>query len=137
MTLETEQRVHELLDKLEKRNSIVLKITTSMIILILTTLIGIGIYIQKANQLRNDVDDIEKNYIPIMFLDGLQKNQYFMTKDLIIQLTGASSENIDKLTCEYREFQKFMIDQMIDIKKAHSGRTRSANTSTYNFNSIH
>ena len=131
MTAETEQRANDLLDKFEHRNGIVLKLIYALIVLLLTSLIYIGIYIQKADRLRKDVNEIERNYIPFMFYEGLQKNQYFLTRDLVATFSGASKQEIDLISSEYLEFQKYMMDQMIGIKKAHSNTSRSAGKSVF------
>jgi uncharacterized protein HemX len=125
MTKETEERVQNLLTSLEKKNATANRLMWSLAGLIIAALVSFGAYSERQKELRDKVEFIDKNYIPMMFIEGTQTNQYYMVRDLVARLSGASKEEIDQITKEYREFQNQMNDQMIEMKKAMSPKTRS------------
>jgi hypothetical protein len=71
------------------------------------------------------IDFIGKDYIPTMFLEGFAKNQNYQTEEIVATIKG-DHEKIKEINEKYIDFQKTMINSLIQMRGGISNVTRSA-----------
>jgi hypothetical protein len=72
---------------------------------------------------------VSKEYIPTFFLEGLQKNYMFYTKEMIARITN-NKEELDEIGNKYSQFQQDMTKQMIQMRGGVTTDTRSLKSET-------
>lgn len=120
--------VQEYCDKLDKRYARLLHVIYGLVVCIIGAgaiqFVSFGANKRDTETLGKQVEFINNNYIPTLFLDGILENQNFKNEELVLKFTGAKKEDIDALGTKYKEFQTFMIDQMIKYRQGVTTTTR-------------
>jgi hypothetical protein len=106
-------------------------------------LVGVAVNRSDINHNNKLVTQINREYAPMMFLEGLAKNNNYQTQEIVSKtgeliatfskdekLADKYREDIVKINEKYLDFQKTMIDQMMSIKKATNSTTRGGYVNT-------
>lgn len=73
------------------------------------------------------LNTVWKDYIPTMFLEGFVQNQNYQTEEIVATMEGDKAR-IREINKKYLDFQKTMINQMIQMRGGTSSATRSIKT---------
>jgi len=116
-------------------------IITAIIMIILqgANLVGVAVNRKDISQNNKTIATINREYAPMIFLEGMAQNNNYQTQELLSktseviatltdekELVEKYQKETDKIREKYINFQRIMINQMIEIKKATSSQTRSA-----------
>jgi hypothetical protein len=73
---------------------------------------------------KDQLEFINKNYVPTIFLDGFIQNQNYETQEIVATIHG-DPEKVKEVCEKYLRFQKTMINQMIEFRGGITPTTRS------------
>lgn len=116
MTTATEEKVHSLCDKLERRIKMLTWIAGFVITAFLTSMV---LNTVSYGSTKNQVDIntkvlnfVAKDYIPAWFLEGIYQNMAFQTEEIVATIKG-DKEKIKEINLKYSAFQKTMLNNFI------------------------
>lgn len=127
--------IETLLTVMDEKYNQLLKVVYGLVIVI----IGAGaIQFVTFGELKSDVknniartDYIWKEFVPTMFLEGFAQNQNYQTQEIVATLTGDKAK-VKEINDKYIEFQKTMINNLIQMRGGMSNTTRSIKQSSQN-----
>lgn len=83
-----------------------------MIILQGANLVGVAINTKDIKLESRKIEWVWKDYVPMWFLEGIQKNQDFKIEEIVATLNG-DKEKIKEINKKYLEFQTTMLNDLI------------------------
>jgi hypothetical protein len=126
--------VEEYCQKMDARHNKLMNVIYGLIVVILGAgaiqFVSFGEVKAQTVAIQGTVDFINKNYVPTIFLEGMQQNYAYQLEEIVATFTG-DKEQIREISKKYADFQQAMIKQMISMKGGISSQTRSiSNTAT-------
>jgi len=111
---------------MEKNNSSKGLIIIGLIMIILQGANLVGVAVNRVDIVNNaeKLDLVYKDYVPMWFLDGMQKNNDYKTEEIIATLSG-DKEQVKKINTKYIEFQNIMMNNLIKMRGGRTMVTRS------------
>lgn len=79
------------------------------------------------------LENVMRDYAPMWFLEGLIKNMNYQTEEIVATMKGDKSR-IKEINEKYLEFQKTMLNNMIQIRGGITTNVRSYNNKKSNEN---
>ncbi|HUV85164.1 MAG TPA: hypothetical protein VMV86_05595 [Methanosarcinales archaeon] len=110
-------------------------LVTAFILIVLQGANLVGIAINRADIKHNyeKVEIMYSDYVPLWLMQGLQENNDFKNREMIIAVTKVGSEKqaeLEKISRKYLDFQKSLLNQMAQYRGGVTIITRSAITRT-------
>lgn len=101
---------------------------TAIIMIVLQGANLIGVAVNRVDIINNaeKLQVVYKDYVPMWFMEGLQKNNDYRTEEIIATLKGDVDE-IKKINQKYIDFQKTMINNLIIMRGGMTTTVRSIN----------
>ena len=111
---------------MEKNNSSKGLIIIGLIMIILQGANLVGVAVNRVDIVNNaeKLDLVYKDYVPMWFLEGMQKNNDYKTEEIIATLSG-DKEQVKKINTKYIEFQNIMMNNLIKMRGGRTMVTRS------------
>jgi len=111
---------------MEKNNNSRNLIIVGLIMIILQGANLVGVAVNRVDIVNNaeKLDVVFKDYVPMWFLEGLQKNNDYKTEEIIATLSG-DKEQVKKINTKYIEFQNIMMNNLIKMRGGRTMITRS------------
>ena len=105
-------------------------IIVGLIMIILQGANLVGVAVNRVDIVNNveKLDMVFKDYVPMWFLEGLQKNNDYKTEEIIATLSG-DKEQVKKINAKYIEFQNIMMNNLIKMR---GGKTMIARSGKIN-----
>ena len=98
-----------------------------MIVLQGANLVGVATNSKDIKDTNQRLDYIWKNFVPMWFLEGMQKNNDYKTEEIVATLKGDDAK-VKEINEKYIEFQNIMLNNMIQMREGISLITRSGNS---------
>lgn len=92
-------------------------------------LVVFGAVKSKVDNTSDLVHEINKNYVPMILMEGLIKNQNYQTEELVNTIIG-DKERVHAVNEKYLEFQRTQINLIQSIRGGYTGITRGAKPET-------
>lgn len=128
MTHETETKVHELCEKLDRRIKAVTWIAGLVISGLLTSIVLNTVsYGATKNQVEintKKLDFVSRDYVPAWFLEGMFQNTTYQTEEIVATLKG-ENDKVKEINKKYLDFQKTMLNNLIQYRGGMTNITRS------------
>ena len=70
------------------------------------------------------VDMVYRDYVPMWFMEGLQRNTNYQTEEIIATMKGDISK-VKEINNKYMEFQRTMLNNLAQMRGGYSMTTRS------------
>jgi hypothetical protein len=101
---------------------------TAVIMLVLqgANLVGVAINTKDIKENSDKINFVSKDYVPMWFLEGLQKNNDYKTEEIIAVIKG-DEVNVKEINAKYIDFQKTMLNNMASMRGGYSQVTRGVN----------
>ena len=113
---------------MEKNNSKSLIIVALiMIVLQGANLVGVAVNRADINNSGRTLEIVARDYVPMWFLEGMQKNMNYQTEEIVAVINGSDKELIKAINKKYLEFQKDMINNLAHNRGGYTMVVRSVN----------
>ncbi len=76
---------------------------------------AIALHNYRISNVERQVTFINKNFVPMFFLEGMTENSNYQIKELVAHIAGNDAE-VDKIREKYVSFQKMMISSLIQLQ---------------------
>lgn len=111
--------VEEYCKKMDERHANLMKIIWSLILVFIAAgaiqFVTFGELKAQVKESDDKLHFIDKNYVPTIFLEGMQQNYSYQLQEIVATFTG-DKEKVRSISAKYNEFQQTMIKQMISMK---------------------
>jgi hypothetical protein len=132
MSVEEQSRVEDLVAKycrtMDDRHKNLIKIIWALVIVILGAgaiqFVSFGEVKAQSKSNADKIEFIDKNYIPSIFLEGMQQNYSYQLEEIVAVFTG-DKEKVKDISRKYSDFQITMMRQLSQQKGSIPGTTRS------------
>ena len=113
---------------IDKNNSKSL-IIVALIMIILQGANLVGVAVNRVDIIQNakTLDIVTRDYVPMWFLEGMQKNINYQTEEIVATINGVSKEEIAKINKKYIDFQRDMINSLARNRGGYTTVVRSVN----------
>ena len=113
---------------MDKNNSKSL-IIVALIMIILQGANLVGVAVNRIDIVHNakTLDIVARDYVPLWFLEGIQKNMNYQTEEIVATINGSDKEVIKEINKKYLEFQKDMINNLAHNRGGYTMVVRSVN----------
>ncbi|MGE5457299.1 MAG: hypothetical protein ACM3RX_02990 [Methanococcaceae archaeon] len=120
--------VEEYCKKMDTRHSLLMKVIWGLLVLFfgagLIQFVTFGELKAQVKETDEKLQFIDRNYVPTIFLEGMQQNYSYQLQEIVATFTGDENK-VRIISQKYNEFQQTMIKQMIGVKGGISSTTRS------------
>ena len=94
-----------------------------MVILQGSLLVGVAINSKDIKENTAKINFVAKDYVPMWFLEGLQKNNDYKTQEIIAVLRSDDAK-IKEINEKYIDFQKTMLNNLANMRGSYTQNTR-------------
>jgi len=98
-----------------------------MIILQGANLVGVAVNRKDITNNARTLEIVARDYVPMWFLEGMQKNMNYQTEEIVATINGGNKEVIKEINKKYLEFQKDMINNLVHNRCGYTMVVRSVN----------
>jgi hypothetical protein len=119
---------------MEKKDNGSRNILISAIVLIIlqgANLVGVAVNrtdirhnAELAKESFRKVDMVYNDYVPMWFMEGLQRSTNYQTEEIIATIKGDMSK-VKEINNKYMEFQRMMLNNLAQMRGGYSTTTRS------------
>jgi len=95
------------------------------------SLISFGHMKHEVEDIIESVNFISRDYVPMWYLEGLQKNTNLQTEEIVATIKE-DNEKVKEINEKYLQFQKTMLNNFIQTRGGRTNITRSAKPDTLN-----
>jgi hypothetical protein len=132
MSEQQQQFINELCTKFdEKYHRLVVLFVSIGVVFVSAALIVGATQIAKTAAMEKQIETntallkmVSSDYLPMWFMEGIQKNSDYKTEEIVATLQGDKSKVRD-INAKYQDFQKTMINDLIRIRGGVTNITRS------------
>jgi hypothetical protein len=100
-----------------------------MVVLQGANLVGVALNTKDIKRADEKISFMWKDYVPMWFLEGMQKNQDFKTEEIVATLKG-DKDKIKEINKKYMEFQTTMMNDLIRSRGVMTQVTRGGYVET-------
>jgi len=98
-----------------------------MIVLQGANLVGVAVNRKDITNNARTLEVVARDYVPMWFLEGMQKNMNYQTEEIVAVINGADRTEIAKINKKYIDFQRDMINSLARNRGGYTTVVRSVN----------